>query len=327
MAKILGYALVLVLLLAAGLITFTVGWRPIIGPKVRATTDRTFTPTPTRLERGRYLVNDVMGCFECHSQVELKDGINVPVGKPGAGRVFVNEGKMRVVAPNITPDKTNGLGNWTDDQIARAIREGVDKGGHTLFPIMPYLQYRYVSDEDVAAVVVYLRSIEAATSSLPPTSVPFPVSRLINAAPQPVTTVADPDPSNRVARGEYLVHAGACPECHNPADSHGRPVAVMDLAGGTTIEKVASTNITPDASGISYYDENLFIQAIRTGKVKARTLHVMPWWLYRGMTDDDLKAVFAYLRTVKPVKHRVDNAEPVTECKVCRLKHGGGALN
>ena len=87
-------------------------------------------------------------------------------------------------------------------------------------------------------------------------------------------------------------------------------------------------NITPDASGISFYDEDLFIQAIRTGKVKARTLSpIMPWLFYREMTDEDLKAMYAYVRTLKPVKHTVDNTEPPTGCKLCGLKHGGGDRN
>ncbi len=91
---------------------------------------------------------------------------------------------------------------------------------------------------------------------------------------------------------------------------------------------VASANITPDATGISYYDEALFIQAMRTGYVKARKLNsIMPFGEFGGLTDDDLKAMFAYVRTLKPVKHRVDNSLPPTYCKLCRLKHGAGDQN
>ena len=91
---------------------------------------------------------------------------------------------------------------------------------------------------------------------------------------------------------------------------------------------VGSANITPDPSGISYYDESLFLQTIRTGYVKARKLsQIMIWWEYRNLTDDDLKAIFAYLRTVKPVKHRVDNDEPPTFCKRCGALHGAGERN
>jgi len=91
---------------------------------------------------------------------------------------------------------------------------------------------------------------------------------------------------------------------------------------------VSTANITPDASGISYYDEALFIEVMRTGYVKARELNsIMPFGAFKNLTDEDLKAMFAYLRTVKPVQHRVDNAQPPTYCKLCRQKHGGGDQN
>ncbi len=91
---------------------------------------------------------------------------------------------------------------------------------------------------------------------------------------------------------------------------------------------MASANITPDASGISYYDETLFVQVMRTGYVKARELKsIMPWWNYRGLTDGDLKDIFAYLSTLKPVRHRVDNTEAATLCRLCGLHHSSGNQN
>jgi hypothetical protein len=106
----------------------------------------------------------------------------------------------------------------------------------------------------------------------------------------------------------------------------------MDFAGGFPFTgpwgTVASSNITPDPSGIPYYDEALFLSVLRTGQVKGRKLSpVMPAMVYKNLTDDDLKAIFALLRTTKPVKHRVDNSEPPTECKVCNQKHGAGNEN
>jgi hypothetical protein len=110
------------------------------------------------------------------------------------------------------------------------------------------------------------------------------------------------------------------------------PVPGLDFAGGTTLKgpwgEAASANLTPDPSGISYYDEALFLQTIRTGHVKARALKsIMPWGYFRKMTDDDLKSIFAYLRTVKPVKHTVDNTEPPTFCRLCGNTHGYGDRN
>ena len=92
--------------------------------------------------------------------------------------------------------------------------------------------------------------------------------------------------------------------------------------------EVTSANITPDASGIGYFDEALFLQAMRTGFVKARKLNsIMPFGEFANLTDDDLRAIFAYLRTVPPVKHRVDNSLPPTYCKLCRQRHGAGDQN
>jgi len=325
---VLSWVVVIIVVLIALGITATVGWRPVIGPKVRPVTDKKFEATPARMELGRYLAENVMGCIECHTPDKEED-VTSPVrtGPPGSGRVFVEQGKFRVVAPNITPDRSSGLGAWTDDEIARAIREGVDKNGHTLFPIMPYQEFRSVSDEDIASVVVFIRTLPAAPSSLPPTSLPFPLSRLINSAPQPVTApVPAPDFSNPVKRGEYLSRAGGCLGCHTPTD-RGQPLPHMEFAGGQVFDVVASTNLTPDASGISYYDEPMFRDVMRSGRVKARTLKVMPWWVFRGMTDDDLNGIFEYLRTVPPVKHRVDNTEPATNCRICKKKHGAGDKN
>jgi mono/diheme cytochrome c family protein len=238
----------------------------------------------------------------------------------------------RVVAPNLTPDPETGAGNWSDDALARAIREGIGHDGHTLFPMMPYPHFRHFPDEDVASVVVFLRSLPAVRNSLPSTEIIFPVKYLIRSVPEPILTpVPSPDLSDPVKRGAHLVDIAGCADCHSPQD-RGQPIAGMEFGGGQIFEgpwgKVATANLTPEASGIPYYDEALFIQTIRTGTVKARVLNqIMPWFVYRDMTDDDLKAIFAYLKTLAPVKHIVDNTEPPTYCPVCKTMHGGGAQN
>lgn len=328
--KIAGYGVLVLILVLAGLITFTIGWRPFFGPSVRPLTDRKFESTPERLQRGQYLVEGVVGCFACHSKYDEKASpMPVLVSKKGDGRVFAEEGQMMVVAPNITPDKETGIGNWSDDALARAIREGIGNDGRALFPIMPYAVFRKMSDEDLASVIAYIRSIEPAHSDLPKTRLPFPLSRLVNMFPQQVTApVQPPDVSTPVKRGEYLVTIAACTDCHTPRGETGRPMSGMDFAGGTVFEDVAAPNITPDPTGISYYDESIFLEAIRTGHVKGRTLKpIMPWWQYRNMTDEDLKAMFAYLRMLKPIRHRLDNTVPPTECKLCKQKHGLGDNN
>ena len=331
--KILGVMVILLLVLLSLGITFTIGWRPIIGPRARAATNRKFEATPARLERGDYLVNSVMGCIGCHSDPDLgKPGAPPVANRRGAGLIWAQTDTPWLVAPNITSDKETGAGLWSDDTLARAIREGIGHDGRALFPIMPYPNFRTMSDEDLASVIVYIRTLAPVRNQLPATRIPFPLNFLIKNVPQPLTgAVAAPDQSTAVVRGAYLVRMGSCADCHTPQEK-GEPIAGLDFAGGFVLKgptgTVASANITPDHSGISYYDESLFLHAIHEGRVGARTLNAtMPWTFYSHMTDDDLKAVFAYLQTLKPIKHRVDNTVPSTYCKKCRQRHGLGDSN
>ena len=323
--------LILIVLVSLG-ITFTIGWRPIIGAKKRALTDRRFEVTSARLERGKYLVDSVNGCFGCHTDQDWsKPGAPPVAGREGSGHIWADQDLPWLVAPNITPDQETGVGNWSDDALARAIREGIGHDGRTLFPVMPYPHYREMSDEDLASIIVYLRSVPAVGNQLPTTKIPFPQNYLLNNVPQSVPAPVAADLSTPEKRGSYLVSMAACADCHTPQEK-GQPIAGMGFAGGFLIREpkgdVVSTNITPAASGIGYYNEATFIQALRMGKVGARPLHAsMPWYFFGKMTDDDLKSIFAFLKTVTPVKHQIDNFEPPTLCRLCKQKHGFGATN
>lgn len=333
LGKILLLVVIFLCLLFAAAITLTVGWRPIIGPKARKLTDHKFESTPARVERGARLVR-TMGCYFCHSPHDASNpGEPVTPGREFSGAEEPYGGLPgRVFAPNLSPDPETGAGNWTDDQFARAIREGIGHDGRALFPMMPYLNFRYMSDEDLASVIVYIRSVPPVRNQVPPTKLVFPVNYLIRISPQPLTeSVPEPDTSDKVKWGKYLVSRSGCGDCHTPAIK-GADIEGMTLAGGTTLTSPAGTatsaNLTPDPTGISYYDEALFIDVLRTGKVKARQLNpTMPYSETKYMTDDELKALFAYLRSVAPVKHRVDNSLPPTYCKLCQTKHGAGDQN
>lgn len=333
LAKILLLVVIFLCLLFAAAITLTVGWRPIIGPKARKLVERKFESTPARLERGARLVRTT-GCYYCHSPHDYKaPGQPVPPGQEFSGEEEPYGGLPgRVFAPNLTPDHETGAGNWTDDQFARAIREGIGHDGRALFPMMPYQGFRHMSDEDLASIVVYIRSVPPVRNQVPRTQIIFPVKYLIRSAPEPLMeSVPEPDTFDKVKWGKYLLTRSGCGDCHTPVIK-GQGIEGMTLAGGTTLTSpmgtVTSANLTPDSSGISYYDEALFIDVLRTGKVKARQLNpTMPYSETKYMTDDELKAVFAYLRTVLPVKHRVDNSLPPTYCKLCQSTHGGGEQN
>lgn len=299
-------------------------------------------PGPTKaanpsaqLVRGRYLVENVTPCFACHSTINGKGDLRPLPGRKGAGDFFTDEtAPFRIIASNITPDRETGAGSWTDAQFARAIREGIGHDGRRLFPVMPYLFFRRISDQDLAAVIAYLRSLPPVKNPLPKTPVPDPFKAMLP-PPMPVKgPVPPPEMSNPIRRGEYLVSFALCIECHTPLSEKGEPMMNLALAGGRLLKgpwgSAHSANLTPDASGIPHYDEKQFIQMMRTGKAAGAGRKLNPIMLtsyFRGMTDDDLKAIFAYLKTLKPVSHRVDNTEPPTKCRLCGATHGFGARN
>src|ERR1700733_5837080 len=200
---------------AAGLLALVVvgvtvkfGLSPFVGPRVRPLTARKFESTPERLERGRYIFTSLSACARCHSPSALSQRGSPPMPDMMAAGQVLPQGLLpgRIVAPNLTPDLETGAGSWTDDQLARAIREGIGHDGRTLFPIMPYQNFREMSDEDLASVVVFLRSLPAIRHELSKTEIKFPINRLINALPKPITEpVSAPDSSDPVVWGKHLV--------------------------------------------------------------------------------------------------------------------------
>jgi mono/diheme cytochrome c family protein len=329
--KIASWVLAVLLLLVVAVVQAVVGWRAVLfGPRARALTSRTFEATPERLERGRYLAAR-HGCVFCHTERDWSaPGAPPRAERLGAGVVWKAEGMPWVTAPNLTPDPETGLGGVSDDAVARAIREGIGADGRALFALMPYQEYRRIPDEDVAAIVVYLRSLPPVRNPMPKTALPFPLGVIMRGVPQPLAgPVAAADLSTPEKRGEYVLRTSACHHCHTPM-RRGQLNPGLDMAGGNGYESPAgpafATNLTPDPTGIAHYDEATFVQVMRTGKLGTLS-PIMPWVVTAGMKDEDLRAVFAYLRTLKPVKHVVTNGEPPTDCPVCGLKHGGGERN
>ena len=327
--------LVKLMFVAAALagVILAVGYSSRKQATVESASRLTFERTAARLERGRYIVEGPAHCFQCHSEVDWKKpGAQPKTGRKGAGTIFPEEAFPWLVAPNITPDGETGAGTWSDEQLARAIREGIGHDGRRLFPMMPYMNFKSMSDEDLVSVITYIRSIDPVQNAVPKTMMPEVVKGSLPPH-QPITArVPQPDMSNPVERGKYLVTLANCASCHTPMNQQGQPITELAFAGGMLFKgpwgEVTSANITPDASGISYYDEELFVKTLRTGHVGARKLNsIMPWGYFRNMSDEDLKAIFAYLQTLPPVQHRVDNTEVATTCPVCGGHHGFGELN
>jgi len=286
--------------------------------------------TPARLERGKYLANAVAICFHCHSE---RDWASSPGGLPAAGRIGggrVLHPGFSLTFPNITPDRETGAGTWSDEDFYRALTQGIGHDGRTLYIEMPYRQFSQLSDEDLASIIVYVRSLPPLHNALPKSEIPKAVMAHMKPLPPRLRSFS-PDLSTPQRRGAYLVEAAACTYCHTPRQNE-EDLPGMAFAGGMPFQgawgNVASANITPDPSGIPYYDERMFLQVMRTGWNDARKINpVMPWPYFRDMKDDDLRAVFAYLQTLPPVKHRVDNAEAFSLCRKCGYVHGLGAMN
>lgn len=332
--RILGWAAVIVLLIVVGAIT-AVGWEVVLGPKARPVTDRRFEPSEARVARGQY-VTAAAGCFHCHSEHDLtKPDYPVSPGRKGAGWDMPIPELGTVVSRNITSDPETGLGNWTDDEIARAIQEGVSRDGSALFPVMPYMNFRNLDDEDLASIIVYLRTLPPVRQVRPHSKLIFPLNVLVNTIPAPMVVHTSAPRTTPVARGEYLVRTVAgCQDCHSP-QKDGALIEGMDLAGGAifhdpgkNMEPVHSHNITMDPSGISHYDEALFIEVLHTGQIAGRMLNpIMPFEDFKSLTADDLRDMFAYLKTVPPVKHRVSNTDAKGLCPLCGETHGLGDKN
>src|SRR5262249_16587189 len=159
-----------------------------------------------------------------------------------------------------------GAGSWTDDMFARAIREGTGHDGRALSWHMPYFIFKNLSDEDLASVIVYLRSIPPIHNIVKPTKMSKDDQTAIEHFLKPLLNpIPIPDFSNPVARGQYLVKIGECVGCHT-MDAEYNPGL---FGGGNPVHrfnrKAFSANITVDSSGISYGEQG-FIFVLRTGK-------------------------------------------------------------
>jgi hypothetical protein len=316
--KVLGYVLGAVLLVAGAGLGFLMARKPDMAPAREFKIER----TAERLARGKYLVT-LADCDGCHSERDITR-FNLPVtGARLTGQMFPKEMGMpgTVVAPNLTPDVETGLGGWTDGEIVRAIREGVDKDGRTLFPMMPYQTFRNMSDEDVYSVVTFLRSLPAVNRRHPVTQLNFPVGLMIKGTPKPVGYVPQPRLTDPRGKGEYLVSIAGCRGCHTPSLGGGEKFTVPGAV-------VVSANITPDmATGIGRLSEQDFVNKFTqyreyvehgSPKVGPESFTLMPWLNFCQLPDEDLRAIYAYLRTVPPVVKSVET-HPGFDPKVKQL--------
>ncbi len=285
------------------------------------------------VERGEYIVNAVAHCFLCHSEQDWSgEEPKILAGRQGAGALFPDEGiPGRLYAPNITPDNETGIGLATDEQLDKAIREGIGLDGRRLFPVMS--DFSMMSDEDLAAVIAYLRSQPAVSNKVPAREFPEPVLAGLPPAWPISRPVRGPSGDGQsLENGQYLAALGDCVGCHTAMNEMGQPRMEIAFGGGFELKgpwgDIVTPNITFDPSGIEYYDEALFKKVLTTGDPGARRLNkLMPVQIYRNMTDSDMGSVFLFLQSLPRVKHRVDNTEDPTPCPICGTNHGLGSSN
>lgn len=276
------------------------------------------------IARGRYLAVNVAGCADCHSMRDFsKYSGPIIKGTEGGGGVAFDQ-KMAgvpgvVYAKNITPDPETGIGTWTDDEILRAITQGINKKGDTLFPLMPYAMYNQLAEQDLRSIIAFLRTLKPIKKEIPARQLMAPIAMFY---PGPmlkpsVSGNVKPDENDKVKYGEYLATAADCGTCHTPMTPRGPDVSKW-MAGGFHFDlglfKITSANITPDsATGIGKWTEEQFLEKFRPFRKEenynfnpGKDNTIMPVTLLAGMTDNDLKALYAYLRTVKPVSNKIE---------------------
>ena len=272
------------------------------------------------IARGKYLIDAVFACGVCHTPkgADRKPDMTKYLAGSTSYAFPMPDGTTNIVnAENITQDAVQGIGTWTDEQIAGGIRTGVDDQGVAFWPIMPYPEYALLTDLDVQAMVDYLRTVPANANVVPsdtfdPPSGDPPVASAKDSA-IPHTTLAKSDPQFAAAeRGRYLA-TGACIQCHTKEISPGVADFTMAFAGGRQHKATAdaqlatSTNITPDATGLAGWSIADIVAAIKgnTNKAGQPLCDASPMghgWM-GDMTDGDLNDIATYIHTLPPIKN------------------------
>ena len=258
------------------------------------------------LERGAYLMNGVAGCGNCHSPF----GANGPIDPELSGGPPIVTPVFTAYPPNLTPDIETGIGTWTDEQIITAIREGRRPDGTVIRPPMPVGLYRGISDMDAHAIITYLRSIPAIHHQVPAADYRIPVPAGYG---PPVGSVSDVPRTDHVAYGAYLSRMAHCLHCHTPLNSkgardyEGMPGAGSLISPAPGVPPFRSTSRRTLKLEIGSWTDQQIKDALTKGvRPDGSVLGLpMPVYYLRNVSEDDLNALITWLRTLKPIQHRV----------------------
>ena len=274
-------------------------------PSIAASTDTTV------IARGRYVVRDLANCYTCHGDTKLTaealEGAEVPLS--GGYQWVVPPGKF--YARNITSDSTTGIGSFSDGALARALRDGVGHDGRAL---LPFMEMQGLSDEDLQAVISYLRTQPPVHNLVPPHEFNL-LGKIVKATvlANPVASKGTPPQQTphgaTVENGRYLVESVMlCGTCHTQRDEKTGAFTGPHLAGSTNFLTSSDPplswsppNITsdPETGKLGHLSEDEFILRFRAGRLLPHS--PMPWQGFRNVAEDDLRAIYRYLMTVTPV--------------------------
>ncbi|MFN8586171.1 MAG: c-type cytochrome [Candidatus Eisenbacteria bacterium] len=278
----------------------------VAAPAIAATTDS------ATVARGRYLVRHLANCADCHGDPTQRDAAAAGEEVPLTGGFAFKIPPGTFYTRNITPDSATGIGAFTDGQVARALRFGVGHDGRAL---LPFMEMQGLSDEDLVAVISYLRSRPPVRRVVPDheyTLVGKVVKATMLANPVgPKTTPPATSPRGAtVEAGRYIVEAVAnCWSCHTERDYNTGQMTGAHLAGGRMPDDFNPKrtwnppNLTsdPTTGRLSRFTEDQFVERFRAGTLIPGS--PMPWPAFKGLQEDDVRAIYRYLKTLAPVTH------------------------
>lgn len=293
---------------AGTLVAAELGWQRTFSapePEIRASRD------PEVIARGRYLAYGPSHCAACHTPNEQLARVDAGEELPlVGGHVFALPiGTIRT--PNLTPDPETGIGRVSDARLARMLRHGVRHDGRAA---MPFMETRDLSDEDVQALISFLRAQEPVRNPVADHELNAVGRALLAFLIEPRGPAAPPPARSPAAaptaeRGAYLANSvAACVSCHTQRSPMDGSETGPRFAGGTPMEVEGDPehvfvppNLTPDprTGRIAGWSEDEFVARFRAGRTYEKS-H-MPWGAYGKMSDDDLRALYRYLRGLAPV--------------------------
>lgn len=263
-------------------------------------------PASDLLGRGEYLVEGIVGCGNCHNGRD-DDGNFIP-GLEYAGNFVITEEGFSAYAPNITPDRETGIGDWTDAELETAIRRGISRDGRVLGPPMAFAYYHGISSNDMAAIIAYLRTVPAVRREVPASTYEIPLPP--EWGPPITEPIPDVPKTDQVAYGRYVAHnLGHCTQCHTPLvmgqEDFSRTGAGMNIFPqpfGYEWSALAANITSHPTLGLGSWTDDEIKRAIVFGISRdgRELLPFMGFSFYERISDEDLDAIVAYLRTIPP---------------------------